>query len=192
MQREIEKRPVGGLDMTTNYQDVNPVDYVDAKNLTNNERDINSAVDLKGIKGIEKILDNLPDISGSLKSYRVFIDSTNDPTGIFTNFTQIIVSSSRGISLAPIVIAGGGSITAFINNLDIALTAVLAPYGLVPTVGSYIPTPTSSAYLGYFDISFNLFDDYSIEFEPYVPAGSNAGRSLFRTSREESPLTPSS
>jgi hypothetical protein len=170
MQREIEKRPVGGLDMTTNYQDVNPVDYVDAKNLTNNERDINSAVDLKGIKGIEKILDYIPEIGLQTKKYRVFIDSTNDPNGIFTYFTEIIVSNSQGISIAPIPVSGGGSAYNFSLQVGYELTTALAGYFIIPTVTTFTATPNSSTYLGYFDIEFDIFDDYTIKFQPYIPA----------------------
>jgi hypothetical protein len=168
MQQEIEKRPVGGLDTTNNLQDVAPIDYTDAKNLTNNNREVNTAVDLRPLKGIEYSFASLQPVSAKGKAVRFFINPENNPSALpVGNICTIQFETIRGVSFGGSLLVANPPVinettlrAAVLTFITSAAFTGIGITGSCGTLQSY--TLASGGTVYYFDISFNIREDWNI------------------------------
>jgi len=174
---EFEKRYVGGLDMTNNVKDVVPIDAIDAKNLTNNDRQGNIAVDLKGLRGIEQSFGTLSPISARTKSIRFYIDPDNDPFILpVGNICTIQFTTIRGVAFGGSLLVANPPVNSAANLRTEVLTFITsAPFtgigitGACSVLSAYAHPNGGTGY--YFDISFNIAEDWNISvvMSPGIP-----------------------
>ena len=168
MQQEIEKRPVGGLDTTNNLQDVAPIDYIDAKNLTNNNREINTAVDLRPLKGIEYSFASLEPVEAKFKTIRFYINPENDPATLpVGNICTIQFQTIRGVTFGgSLLVANPPVNSAAALRTEILTFITSAAFTGIGIVGNctnmqlYVLPSGGTVY--YFDILFSIEEDWDI------------------------------
>jgi hypothetical protein len=171
----VEKRFLGGLDTDTNLQGVEQLDYIDAVNCQNIEKQENNhSFDVFPLGGNEYKFE-LPDVELQKKGYRIYVRLGQDPLSLPSGaICDIELFTQNGVSIGTINLNTT-------NSPNLAQMAIV----IVAQAAAFTPTFALSAtatvltgnpiYYGYVDVFFEQFftadlpEDYSINITGNVP-----------------------